>query len=264
MGNPMGIISLHDKERIYQSLKKDPYLHIYSIGDLDDFYWPQTIWFGLLEGEQLTQVALLYRGLDMPTLLALSVHPQEMGALLESIKATLPPQFYAHLSPGLDALFRDTHAVTDHGRHLKMALLDRSSLQKQPIDDVIHIPPSDLPALRSFYEESYPGHWFDPRMLQTGQYYGIKSQGEYISVGGVHVYSPEYNVAALGNIATHPGHRNRGYASQVTAYLCQSLLEQVSYVGLNVKESNQPALSCYQKLGFQVVAAYHECTITLK
>jgi hypothetical protein len=40
-------------------LRRNPELHIYSIGDLDDFFWPYTAWHGLLEGAELTQVRRL-------------------------------------------------------------------------------------------------------------------------------------------------------------------------------------------------------------
>lgn len=257
----MKAVSLHEKEQIYQRLKKEVYLHLYSIGDLDDFFWPRTIWFGLLDGKQLRQVALLYLGHDMPILLALSKDIQEMRTLLNKIKDTLPAHVYAHLSPTLIEVFQDSHQIVDHGRHLKMGLLQPSRIPDQPVPGVKKIRPGDLDRVLKFYRESYPGHWFDPQMLETGQYFGVETQGRLISLGGVHVYSPRYQVAALGNIATHPQHRNQGYASRVTARLCQSLLQEVDYVGLNVKESNQTAIAIYQNLGFTRVAPYHEYTI---
>jgi predicted GNAT family acetyltransferase len=95
-------------------------------------------------------------------------------------------------------------------------------------------------------------------MLETGQYYGLWVRGELVSAAGVQVYSPKYRVAALGNIATHPAQRGRGYASLVTARLCQSLLETVTHIGLNVHRDNQAALACYRKLGFETVGKYDE------
>lgn len=35
----METCALHDKARIEAFLRKNVYLHIYSIGDLDDFFW---------------------------------------------------------------------------------------------------------------------------------------------------------------------------------------------------------------------------------
>jgi predicted GNAT family acetyltransferase len=83
-------------------------------------------------------------------------------------------------------------------------------------------------------------------------------RGRLVSAAGVHVYSEHYRVAAIGNVVTHPAHRNRGYAGLVTARLCRSLLEKVEHVGLHVKADNAAALACYRKLGFEIIASYRE------
>ena len=85
------------------------------------------------------------------------------------------------------------------------------------------------------YKESYPENWFDQRMLETNQYFGVWKDDKLVSIAGIHVYSEVYRVAALGNITTHPFYRNNGYGTLVTARLCQSLSEKVDHIGLNVK-----------------------------
>jgi predicted GNAT family acetyltransferase len=119
-----------------------------------------------------------------------------------------------------------------------------------------------LDDLLRLYDESYPGNWFDPHLLQTRQYFGLRVKGGLVSVAGVHVYSETYRVAAIGNVVTHPAHRNKGYARLVTARLCQSLLETVDHIGLNVRADNEAAIACYRKLGFKTVAPYGEFTVS--
>jgi len=77
-------------------------------------------------------------------------------------------------------------------------------------------------------------------------------------VAGIHVYSPKYKVAALGNICTHPDFRGKGWGRAVTAKLCKSLLQEIEYIGLNVKANNKTAISLYEKLGFEIVSSYFE------
>jgi predicted GNAT family acetyltransferase len=101
-------------------------------------------------------------------------------------------------------------------------------------------------------------------MLQTGQYFGLRVDRQLISAAGVHVYSEQYRVAAVGNVVTHPAYRNKGYGRLVTARLCQSLLTKVRHVGLNVKADNEATLACYSKLGFEIVAPYGEFTVERK
>jgi len=254
----MTALCLKDKNTIESFLRRNTYLHIYSIGDLDDFFWPHTIWYGLKTGTSLEAIALLYTGQALPTLLALSEHPSAMKNLLQSVRHLLPEKFYAHLSPGLEEIFRNTHKIKPHGEHCKMALHDLSIIHQIDCSQVVCLTHADLKDILKLYEESYPENWFNPRMLETGQYFGLRIQGNLVSIAGIHVYSAQYRVAALGNIATHSAHRNRGYSRLVTARPCQSLSTTVDHIGLNVKADNSAALSCYKKLGFQIIATYGE------
>ena len=95
-------------------------------------------------------------------------------------------------------------------------------------------------------------------MILTEQYFGYRDQGKLVSIGGVHVYSRVYEVATLGNITTHPDHRNRGLGGLVTASICCSLLDTVNFIGLNVKCDNLHAINLYKSLGFIISSKYGE------
>jgi ribosomal protein S18 acetylase RimI-like enzyme len=260
----MEYMCFHDKKEIEGFLRKDVYLHIYSIGDLDDFFWPYTTWYGSKSHGEIDALALTYVGLPLPTLLALSDEHDIMEKLLESIQHLLPHGFYAHLSPGLDAVLETTHDLESYGEHYKMALLDRSLLSNIAGTGVVPLGMNELVAIQALYKESYPDNWFDPRTLETSQYFGIKEDNRLVSIAGIHVYSPQYKVAALGNIATLPAYRNKGYGTRVTAKLCQSLLSEGMQIGLNVKTDNNAAISSYKKLGFEIVASYEEFMVERK
>lgn len=257
----MTFACLHDRIEIEAFLRKNIFLHLYSIGDLDDFFWPYTHWYGLKTGNTLTAIALLYAAPGLPVLLALSEEPVLMRELLAQIQYLLPPHFYAHLSPGLETAFINTHDLEAHGEHYKMALTDKTLLSPFQHLRTVHLGEQNLEEIKEFYRESYPGNWFDPRMLQTGQYFGIRENNNLVSIAGIHVYSPQYRVAALGNITTHPSFRSRGYGKVATAAVCRSLLKSVDYIGLNVKADNAAAIACYQKLGFKIIASYNEFMI---
>ena len=58
----------------------------------------------------------------------------------------------------------------------------------------------------------------------------------------------------ITNIATHPDHRRRGLgAAVVEALLCEARARALSFVTLEVRESNAAAIALYQKFGFVVV-----------
>ncbi len=254
----MRFFCLHDKASIERVLRQNVYLHLYGIGDLDDFFWPHTVWYATASDTEITSVALLYLGQSLPTLLALSEKAGMMDGLLESILPVLPQRFYAHLSPGVESVFRGTHRLESHGEHLKMALVHSSVVEACNCQDTCRLGPGDVDEIAHFYGRCYPGNWFDPRMLETDQYFGIREGECLVSVAGIHVYSRQYKVAALGNIATAPSHRNKGYGRRVTARTCQSLLGDVCHIGLNVKADNKAAISCYEKLGFETIGSYGE------
>lgn len=262
----MNYLCLHDKTDIENFLRKNVSLHIYSIGDLDDFFWPYTTWYGLKANEGISAIALMYIGHSFPTLLALS-NCNEIAAMKElitSIQHLLPNRFYAHLSPGLESALGATHDLESHGKHYKMALIPRKPALEKDLTGVIRLNKQELDAIQKLYDESYPDNWFDPRMLETGQFFGRIEKKHLVSIAGVHVYSPQYKVAALGNITTHPEHRNKGYGANVTAALCQSLCEEGMHIGLNVKTCNDNAISCYRKIGFEIIAEYDEFMIQRK
>jgi len=260
----MPVICLHDKKTIEQFLRNNTGLHIYSLGDLDDFFWSYTTWYALTVNHTPQAIILLYTGLTLPTLLALSDQPTLMSDLLESIIPILPCKFYAHFSPGLENVIQDSHKLESHGEHYKMALKDFSAVKNVDCSPVIRLSKSDLNDIIQLYKVSYPGNWFYQRMLETNQYFGIRKDGNLVSIAGVHVYSKTYRVAALGNITTHPSWRRKGYGKLVTARLCQSLSENVDCIGLNVKADNHSAISCYQKLGFEIIASFGEFLVQKK
>ncbi|GIV99316.1 GNAT family N-acetyltransferase [Roseiflexus sp.] len=256
----MAALILHDKRTIETYLRRNPALHVYELGDLDDFFWSRTIWYGLQEGDYIQALALLYTGGDLPVLLAMAPPPATaLAALLAQAMPLLPPHFYAHLSPEARDALTSHYILEPHGPHLKMTLTNPDRLAGIDTSAVERLTSAATDELQAFYARSYPGNWFDPRMLETGQYFGVRdANGALLSVAGVHVYSTEQRVAALGNITTLPSARSRGLATMATAALCRSLLRTVDLIGLNVRADNTAAIACYRRLGFDVVAEYEE------
>lgn len=253
----MAIETLSDKPVIERHLRADAGRHLYELGDLDDFFWPRTKWYGLSKGGALAALALVYSGNGSPVLLALD-GPESSAELLSGLSARLPGEFYCHLAPGLEGALQPGFELTPHGRHLKMLLADPDRLLAADAAGAVRLGPGDLEEVLDFYGRSYPGNWFDPRMLETGRYFGIREGGGLASVAGVHVFSEKYRVAALGNIATDPSLRGRGLGRRVTAALCRDLTSSVGTIGLNVKADNAAAIACYQGLGFAPHAEYGE------
>ncbi|NWJ44909.1 MAG: GNAT family N-acetyltransferase [Chloroflexi bacterium] len=261
----MRTVNLHSKEEIEHFLRKDQALRVYELGDLDDFFWEDTEWYGLKEDGVLQQVLLLYCGSDLPVLIGqANGNAAHLSELLEATRPRLPSRFYSHLSPEVIPALQEDYQVEYHGAHYKMALQDCSRLEKYDKTHPVQLSWQNVEEIEQLYIESYPQNWFDPRMLDTGFYYGIRNNNKLVSIGGVHVYSPQYKVAAVGNVATHPSYRGRGYSLGLCAHICRELLKTVDTIGLNVRSDNPGALAAYRKLGFEIAGEYAEYTLELK
>ncbi|MBO0780460.1 MAG: GNAT family N-acetyltransferase, partial [Ktedonobacteraceae bacterium] len=184
--------------------------------------------------------------------------------LIRSLRVLLPRQLYVHLSPGVEQAFSGSYHLESHGLHYKMALRHPAALNAIDTEHVIQLSTADRAEVEEFYRVSYPNNSFDPRMLETECYYGIRQQGKLVSIAGIHVYSPRYRVAALGNVTTHPNRRGQGLGRTVCASLSQALYATVDHIGLNVKADNTSAIACYKRLGFEIIAEYTEFTCTLQ
>ena len=201
----MHIELLHNKTVISNILKREPGLNFYSIGDLDDLYWPRTTWYALNDGNEILSIALLYASKDNPTLLVFcSSESYLTQELIKRIRYLLPSKFYAHLSPGLIDIFGKQNIL---------------------------------------------------------EYYGYFFNKTLIGVSGIHVYSEEFKVAALGNIATHPDFRGKQIGYKLTCALCFDSQRTADIIGLNVNSNNEYALKCYKNVGFEIIGSYDECYI---
>ena len=250
--NAHEVQTLHDRDLIERHLSKEPILHLYELGDLDPLTWPRTVWYG---SDDLEAVLLVYAA-DLPALLGMD-DTAAGRKLLQEAAPLLPCRFHAQLAPGLVETLAKHYRLQGQMTTLRMAL-ERPDALPETDPAVETLTTAHLEELKSFYEESYPENWFDPGMVVTERYVGLRREGRLACVAGVHVWSPRYRVSALGNIATHPDFRGEGLATRVVGTLCRRLLQDVEHIGLNVRASNEPALRCYRALGFEVKASFEE------
>jgi ribosomal protein S18 acetylase RimI-like enzyme len=251
------VIRVSDRAWLRERLLAHPALHLYELGDLDEFFWPHTTWYA--RGDA---IALLYTAGEQPVVVALGHDHEGHAELLAELRNELPDRLYAHLSPGLIGSLLPRFADESYGPSSKMSLARPERLTDVDSSNVVALDPSDRNEAVAFYAHAYPGNWFDPRMLETGKYFAIRDGGAIVAAAGVHVYSRTERVAALGNIAVAIDSRGRGLGQRVTAAVCRSLLRDVDHVGLNVRDDNRAAIACYERLGFEVVAPYEEHLLT--
>ena len=266
----MELKSIHDKARIEKYLEGRKDINFYMFGDLDPFFWEKTIWYALEdENQNIKSLCLVYFG-ELPALPVVLLICKEdeipvSKKLLERILPMLPDEFYTHLTVGIEDVLTEQYNLSGGGLHYKMALKHDKLLLRYDTDKGVQLQEKDTPELIEFYKKAYPNSWFNPIMLLTDKYFGLRNdEGELLSVAGVHVFSEQYGVAALGNITTRPELRGQGLAKHITAILCQNLFETVDVIGLNVVATNQAALSTYKALGFEHICRYNEFIVEKK
>jgi ribosomal protein S18 acetylase RimI-like enzyme len=255
-------IELRDRNTIAAVLRRNPQAHVYELGDLDDFDWPYTRWFAWETDGNLEHIVLLYTQPSVPVLIAIADRTNgALPVLVEGVRDELPDRVYVHVTPPLLDVLARRYTVEAAEPHLKLALA-RLDLLGREAADVDILGEEDLDDVTSLYEAAYPGTWFEPRLLATGRYVGIRRGGRLVCVAGVHVHSPRWGVAALGNVATLPELRGQGLARGACATLCRLLLgDGIETIGLNVHHDNAAAIRAYTRLGFEPVAEYTEASL---
>lgn len=231
---------------------------------MDDEFWPHTSWRALIDKGEIQAVCLTYTRDTVPVIVILSHEQEAIRELLAAILEELPSRFSVHVNEELVDLLRRRFQVVPFGTHFKMGLRNRQRIQVGDFPGTLRLGPDNLQELERFYDRCFPESYFRPWMLNSGLYFGIRSNGKLISVAGTHICSRTYKIAAIGNVVTDASFRNRGYCQAVTGKLCAVLEKEMDHIGLNVRADNAPAIVCYERLGFEIVGVYFEGTCSLE
>ncbi|OFZ14124.1 MAG: hypothetical protein A2X86_04540 [Bdellovibrionales bacterium GWA2_49_15] len=260
------VVRISDRSLLAAYFGHNPFVNAYALGDLDSFFWPRTEWFGIYQNQDLKTIVLLYSDDNIPVLLAIDHEAELLGsAITNCLTKFVPAHFYAHLAPSLLPAFQAKYECVHHGTYLKMGLRPPTSfVLAHDVQDIFarRLTSDDLAQATLLFKNAYPGNWFSGRMLETGKYFGAFNHEEMVGIAGVHVYSPSYKVAALGNITVAHDWRKRHIGAYLTSVLCEDLLQELSVITLNVKADNFVAIRCYEKLGFTTISRYEEVMIS--
>ena len=232
-------------------LIRDRFVNAYLLGDLDQPYAEHCKWHALpsTEPEGLEGVVLLYNGLSMPAVLTAG-SPEAVQALMVGARTHLPRRFYCHIHADHREAVEAQYTPRAWTEMIRMGLRRDELASDASSEGTDRLSHADTAAIMQLYRH-YPDNFFDPAQLDTGLYFGVRENGELVSVAGVHVVSPAYDVAVIGNIVTHTEQRGRGLASRCVSRLLEAIFAQVSHVALNVQIHNEAAIACYQKFGFR-------------
>lgn len=240
-------------------LNQDRSLTAYALGDLDEAFWPDSLFYGAWSGGRLAAVVLLYSGLEPPVLTAFG-HPDGVEAVFA--QQMLPGEIYYLFLPEMETILRARYDLPNCKREWRM-VLDRMAFASSPSDFVTRLGPQDAGALKDLYRHAAePGEEvvaFSPWQIEHGVFYGVWNNGELVATAGTHVWSPAEGVAAIGNVFTRPDWRGKGYATACTAAVtAEALSVGLESIVLNVRHDNVAAIHVYEKLGFRLYRTFLE------
>jgi ribosomal protein S18 acetylase RimI-like enzyme len=253
------LIFTHDRERLRELFRRDPVMYAYHLGDLDEFFFGRCQWAAsYYKSTRIDECLLIYHAAAGSTVLAFG-HSERFESLLAESLDLLPQGFHAHFLSEYRDILRSRYTESPIGTSIRMR---HESFVRQHSDNdaraARRLTAADQDALLAFYDAAYSAHYFEKRMLELGKYIGWYEGNRLIAAAGVHVYAPKYRVAVLGNIATDPDYRGRGLATRLTSIMTEELAGEGLIVCLNVAKSNNPAIRCYEKVGFVSAFEFEE------
>lgn len=95
----------------------------------------------------------------------------------------------------------------------------------------------------------YP-HYFRPRTMQLGRYFGIYEDGRLAAMIGERLGTP--HAREMSAICTHPDFLGRGHARRLTAFLANDTLRGGRLPFLHVSHANTRAKQLYERSGWRI------------
>lgn len=255
----MSARELTDRVRIERFLREDAVENAFQLGYLDEAYASLCRWFGWSQDDTLRTVVLVYAGLSRPGLFT-SGDFGGIRPILKEFEHQFPERATGHVGRlHLDSVRATYRENGELNRMSRMGLMREDWCDVDPESSaVVRLDHSDTASIMALYAH-WPDNFFEPYQLESGLYFGVKlADGRLVSIAGVHNLSERYDIAAIGNLVTHPDHRGHGYARVCTAALLRAAFKRVRQVTLDVQQGNEPAIRTYRHFGFRHFSEFFE------
>ena len=128
-------------------------------------------------------------------------------------------------------------------------VLPREVTPPAPTSGIVQLSDANAPEMVALTDLAFPG-FFRSRTCEMGSYYGIRSNGELIAMGGERITLDGY--PEISGICTHPDHRGKGHAANLIWHLARNHRHQGLVSWLHVSAENHHAIELYLRLGFTV------------
>jgi predicted GNAT family acetyltransferase len=116
-----------------------------------------------------------------------------------------------------------------------------------PTVEIVPLSNEDAPEMVALTELAFPG-FFRNRTCEMGSYFGVRSEGQLIAMGGERLSLDGY--PEVSGICTHPDHRGKGYAENLIWHLARNHRRSGLVSWLHVSATNDRAIQLYLRMGF--------------
>ncbi len=248
----LAVRSTRDRRLLHRFLEQDRVFAAYAIADTDDSEFGRTRFGVAFEDDEPVAVVMEYRGVSPQPVFAMG-RPEGISAIMREV--IRPRIAYLGAKPDAFRGVRD-HYRTDAPAPMMRMVVERDTF-KPVIGEAVRLDQGDTGHLNRLYQLGFNAYLPD-QAVAAGVYYGVRRGTRLIAAAGTHVVSPQWGIAAVGNVFTHREYRGQGLAKVVTSAVTADLLRQCRTVVLNVRADNPPALGVYHALGFRDHTEFEE------
>lgn len=118
-------------------------------------------------------------------------------------------------------------------------------------EDLLELTDADAPEMLALARLTEPGP-FLARTHVMGRFLGIRIDGRLAAMAGERFRFPGHT--EVSGVCTHPDFRHRGLARRLSAAVAAHIESRGDRPFLHAWKSNQPAISLYESLGFEIRA----------
>ena len=129
-------------------------------------------------------------------------------------------------------------------------MLPEEVVPPDPAAEIASLSAANAAEMVALTDLAFPG-FFRKKTWEMGSYYGVRSDGELIAMGGERLMLEGYS--EISGVCTHPAHRGKGLAASLIWRLVQDHRRNGIVSWLHVAAANRRALDLYLRLGFGVV-----------
>jgi len=156
------------------------------------------------------------------------------------------------LGPGTYAAVGHSGAELPDGWHAVDAFdvvqMIRERVSAVDCPDAIPLGAADVPEMLELVARTEPGP-FLARTIELGDYLGMRCDGALVAMAGERFRLDGWT--EISAVCTHPDHRGRGLASQLTRALIARIQLRSQRAFLHVLAANTGAIRIYEHLGFR-------------